>query len=337
MDAEQLNYKAPVAGSLLRFTVYPYQCCLPTVQVCGLIRPPHFSRLPFSGEDVVGVFNFQGELATCYDLRSRFSLPFRDDSQSGIVMLGRHGEALVAFWVDEVATIIAGDCCDRQPLPALMGPARRVFNRCYLDDSEIILETSITQLTEVGRLSGDPAVPGLSPLSGRTRQSQGNNQLVIGSVGMPVVGSAAMPGWSISPPHRPVSIAIASSILNDIPGDVTEPVPIQLPGVTTASYALPPSTDSLIPDSNLTTPDNITADDVVNSALMDSKETGRDSRSEFVVQLPAPSAPDHSHVMPLTRHKSDVIPGPVVQNRAGQAATAANDILNASIIETTMR
>jgi len=132
-------------GNVLCFSVSPYHFCLPAVEVVSIITPPRLTRLPFSAADVSGVFRYQGEIATCYDLRHKFSLPPRRADQQGRLLLGRDDGALLAFLVDEVSDIRPSETLDWRtvPLPAV---GERVVSGCYLDGRTIILATSIRGL-----------------------------------------------------------------------------------------------------------------------------------------------------------------------------------------------
>lgn len=132
-------------GNVLCFSVTPYRFCLPAVEVVSIITPPRLTRLPFSAADVPGVFRYQGEIATCYDLRCKFSLPPRPVDQPGRLLLGRDDGVLLAFLVDEVSDIRPGETLNWRTVP-LPTTGERIVNGCYLDDRSIILATSIRGL-----------------------------------------------------------------------------------------------------------------------------------------------------------------------------------------------
>lgn len=135
----------PGHGNVLCFSVAPYHFCLPAIEVVSIIMPPRLTRLPFSPADVPGIFEYLGEIATCFDLRRKFSLPSRADRESGRLLLGRDEGALLAFLVDKVSDIRRTETLDWHTVP-IPTAARRVVDGCYLDGDEIILATSISGL-----------------------------------------------------------------------------------------------------------------------------------------------------------------------------------------------
>jgi len=140
-------------NGLLRFVVDPYHLCLPASDVAGVIVPPRLTRFPLSNKAVAGVFKYHGVMVTCYDLRIKFSLSPRADSNSGRLLLGWHDNCLLAFWIDEISTIFDSAGFDWQPLPKLFIDSRQVFDGCYLDNQNIILATSVAQLYNLDRLT----------------------------------------------------------------------------------------------------------------------------------------------------------------------------------------
>ena len=125
MQGDNASQPQRDTDSLLRFAVQPYQFCLPAVQVVAIIVPPRLTVLPMSSADIAGVFMYQGQLATCIDLRRKFSLPPRLDKNSGQLLLGRVAETLFAFWVDEVSDIVSSETMNWSALPAMQANWRK--------------------------------------------------------------------------------------------------------------------------------------------------------------------------------------------------------------------
>lgn len=188
MNRDVVSQQEQGTDSLLRFAVLPYQFCLPAVQVVGIIVPPRMTVLPMSGADVAGVFMYQGELATCIDLRHKFSLSPRQDKTSGQLLLGRAGQTLLAFWVDEVSDIVNSNSMSWRELPALQSHGQ-VFTGCYLSDQDIILETSIEQMFNSDRVAVSACLQALvrEQMSQPHKQSQPRTPQADAAVVVPVI------------------------------------------------------------------------------------------------------------------------------------------------------
>jgi chemotaxis signal transduction protein/nucleoid-associated protein YgaU len=127
--------------------------CASALDVEGIIpRPESFAKFPLMPDYALGAFLFRGRSAAAISLRSKLKLRQGEDSSSGPFVVAQVGDALVAFWVDEVSDVIEEKDADWRPLPELL--PRGLFERLAIRGDEIILQTRFAALLEAEVVSG---------------------------------------------------------------------------------------------------------------------------------------------------------------------------------------
>jgi chemotaxis signal transduction protein/nucleoid-associated protein YgaU len=121
--------------------------CASALDVEGIIpRPEGFAKLPLMPDYALGAFLFRGRSAAAISLRRKLKLRQGEDSSSGPFVVAQVGDALVAFWVDEVSDVIEEKDADWRPLPEMLPGG--LFERLGICGDQIILQTCFAALLE---------------------------------------------------------------------------------------------------------------------------------------------------------------------------------------------
>jgi purine-binding chemotaxis protein CheW len=133
-----------------------------------VIRVPHISRVPETGDFIKGVINLRGELVVVTDLSNRFELrspgqgKTRDERVIVVEILGNK----VGILVDEVSEVIRLTPSQMEEPPALISGAKsHAYLQCVgkvnqrmlmiLDLNKVFVEDQLTQLG-AGPAAGNP-------------------------------------------------------------------------------------------------------------------------------------------------------------------------------------
>jgi chemotaxis signal transduction protein len=121
--------------------------CASALDVEGIIpRPEGVAKLPLMPDYALGAFLFRGRSAAAISLRRKLKLRQGEDSSSGPFVVAQVGDALVAFWVDEVIDVIEEKDADWRPLPEML--PGELFERLGIRGDQIILQTCFAALLE---------------------------------------------------------------------------------------------------------------------------------------------------------------------------------------------
>lgn len=114
---------------------------LDIMRVKEILRPQPVTALPDAPAYVKGVINVRGTVIPLIDLRERFGLPGKSDSQTGRhIIVGVNGRSIgfVVDAVSEVATFAARDLRPPPPGVAIAG-YRFLIGVCLLRDTMVLL------------------------------------------------------------------------------------------------------------------------------------------------------------------------------------------------------
>lgn len=109
-------------------------------KVQEVLRYNGATPVPLAADAICGLINLRGQIITAVDLRTRASLPKREDDAAAMnIVLSADGGAM-SFVVDTVGEVIEVD--DREfedPPQTLKGDARRLIRGAYKLENELLL------------------------------------------------------------------------------------------------------------------------------------------------------------------------------------------------------
>lgn len=105
---------------------------VPVQQVQEVIRYQEMTRVPLVPQVIRGLINLRGQIVMAIDLRRRFGMQERPDSQLPMNVVVRTDDGAVSFLVDEIGDVLEVDeeSFERPP-DTLQGNARELVRGVY--------------------------------------------------------------------------------------------------------------------------------------------------------------------------------------------------------------
>lgn len=117
---------------------------VPVEQVQEVIRYQEMTRVPLGPDVVRGLINLRGQIVMAVDLRRRFDMQERPDSELPMNVVVRTEDGAVSFLVDEIGDVIEVERDTLEPPPeTLRGPARSMVTGVYKLPRHLLLELNI--------------------------------------------------------------------------------------------------------------------------------------------------------------------------------------------------
>ncbi len=117
---------------------------VPVEQVQEVIRYQEMTRVPLGPEVVRGLINLRGQIVMAIDLRRRFGMEERPDSELPMNVVVRTEDGAVSFLVDEIGDVIEVERETLEPPPeTLHGPTRSMVTGVYKLPRQLLLELNI--------------------------------------------------------------------------------------------------------------------------------------------------------------------------------------------------
>ena len=113
---------------------------VPVQQVQEVIRFQQMTRVPLVPEVIRGLINLRGQIVMALDLRRRFGMEERPDSQLPMNVVVRTGDGAVSFLVDEIGDVLEADEENFElPPETLQGQARELVRGVYKLQDRLML------------------------------------------------------------------------------------------------------------------------------------------------------------------------------------------------------
>lgn len=113
---------------------------VPVQQVQEVIRYQEMTRVPLVPQVIRGLINLRGQIVMALDLRRRFGMEERPDSQLPMNVVVRTGDGAVSFLVDEIGDVLeAGEENFEPPPETLKGQARELVRGVYKLQARLML------------------------------------------------------------------------------------------------------------------------------------------------------------------------------------------------------
>jgi purine-binding chemotaxis protein CheW len=113
---------------------------VPVEQVQEVIQYQEMTRVPLVPEVIRGLINLRGQIVTAVDLRRRFGMEDRPDSQLPMNVVVRTDDGAVSFLVDEIGDVLEADEENFERSPeTLQGQARELVCGVYKLQERLML------------------------------------------------------------------------------------------------------------------------------------------------------------------------------------------------------
>ncbi len=113
---------------------------VPVQQVQEVIRYQEMTRVPLVPSVIRGLINLRGQIVMALDLRRRFGMEDRTDSQLPMNVVVRTDDGAVSFLVDEIGDVLEADEEHFEPPPeTLKGQARELVRGVYKLEQRLML------------------------------------------------------------------------------------------------------------------------------------------------------------------------------------------------------
>jgi purine-binding chemotaxis protein CheW len=117
---------------------------VPVQQVQEVIRYQEMTRVPLVPQVIRGLINLRGQIVMAVDLRRRFGMEERPESQLPMNVVVRTDDGAVSFLVDEIGDVLeAEEESFERPPETLQGQARELVRGVYKlrDRLMLVLDT----------------------------------------------------------------------------------------------------------------------------------------------------------------------------------------------------
>jgi purine-binding chemotaxis protein CheW len=113
---------------------------VPVQQVQEVIRYQEMTRVPLVPAVIRGLINLRGQIVMALDLRRRFGMPDRPDSQFPMNVVVRTEDGAVSFLVDEIGDVLeVEEQTFERPPETLQGPAQTLVRGVYKLQERLML------------------------------------------------------------------------------------------------------------------------------------------------------------------------------------------------------
>jgi len=124
---------------------------VPVQQVQEVIRYQEMTHVPLMPEVIRGLINLRGQIVMAIDLRRRFGMENRAESQKPMNVVVRSDDGPVSFLVDEIGDVIeVEEDCAEQPPETLHADIRELLHGVYKLKDHLLLALD-TERTVNGR------------------------------------------------------------------------------------------------------------------------------------------------------------------------------------------
>ena len=136
--------------SLLTFRVGPVLCCAPSFPVQSIITPPKLTHPPGSDPAQPGIFKHGSHIVKVIDLRQKFGIDQKEQTQPGNLIITLFEKESFAFWVDQILDVFDFPTEGWGSIPAAI--PRGVFTRTLLLNKKIHLYSEFEKLATIEEL-----------------------------------------------------------------------------------------------------------------------------------------------------------------------------------------
>jgi len=128
---------------------------VPVQEVQEVIRYQEMTRVPLVPPIIRGLINLRGQIVTAIDLRRRFGMQDRSESELPMNVVVRTDDGPVSFLVDEIGDVLEVDDVSFERPPDTMKSGRELVRGVYKLEKQLMLvldtERAVTGSEELAR------------------------------------------------------------------------------------------------------------------------------------------------------------------------------------------
>jgi purine-binding chemotaxis protein CheW len=124
---------------------------LPIVRVQDVFIPERLTRVPLAPPEIAGILNLRGRIVTLIDMRRRFGLGERNDSDAAMAIgVESRGESY-GLLIDSVGEVLKLDDAAREPNPVNLDQRlARVSAGIHRLDGQLLMVVDVDRVLDIG-------------------------------------------------------------------------------------------------------------------------------------------------------------------------------------------
>ena len=143
-DLTQLDDVVQLVG----FVIGEEEYAIPILSIQEIIKPFSWTRVPQVPPYVLGVFNLRGAVIPLLDLRLKFGLPSKNQSDETRFIVMRHGDDVAGFVIDRLTMAIRLKKTDIGPAPDTLNGDDTIIEGVGKQQDKIITILKVNKLLE---------------------------------------------------------------------------------------------------------------------------------------------------------------------------------------------
>ncbi len=143
-DLTQLDDVVQLVG----FVIGEEEYAIPILSIQEIIKPFSWTRVPQVPAYVLGVFNLRGAVIPLLDLRLKFGLPSKNQSDETRFIVMRHGDDVAGFVIDRLTMAIRLKKTDIGPAPDTVSGDDTIIDGVGKQQDKIITILKVNKLLE---------------------------------------------------------------------------------------------------------------------------------------------------------------------------------------------
>jgi len=143
-DLNQLDDVVQLVG----FVIGEEEYAIPILAIQEIIKPFSWTRVPQVPAYVLGVFNLRGAVIPLIDLRAKFGIPTKNQSDETRFIVMRHGDDVAGFVIDRLTMAIRIKKTDIGPAPDTVNGDDTIIEGVGKQEDKIITILKVNKLLE---------------------------------------------------------------------------------------------------------------------------------------------------------------------------------------------
>jgi purine-binding chemotaxis protein CheW len=143
-DLSQLDDVVQLVG----FVIGEEEYAIPILAIQEIIKPFSWTRVPQVPAYVLGVFNLRGAVIPLIDLRAKFGIPTKNQSDETRFIVMRHGDDVAGFVIDRLTMAIRIKKTDIGPAPDTVNGDDTIIEGVGKQEDKIITILKVNKLLE---------------------------------------------------------------------------------------------------------------------------------------------------------------------------------------------
>ncbi len=143
-DLNQLDDVVQLVG----FVIGEEEYAIPILAIQEIIKPFSWTRVPQVPAYVLGVFNLRGAVIPLIDLRAKFGIPTKNQSDETRFIVMCHGDDVAGFVIDRLTMAIRIKKTDIGPAPDTVNGDDTIIEGVGKQEDKIITILKVNKLLE---------------------------------------------------------------------------------------------------------------------------------------------------------------------------------------------